>query len=117
MCRVAARQAKPADVVACVRGALASISVIVALVSGVRRPFRMEEPARHSFSAMHLPSVPVALAAGWGVTVLIGGVADDFLSALIAVALYQLPLAVEVGSALVDREQSDADEAVRARRC
>ena len=90
----------PAEIFAYVGGGLVSISLIVALVFGVRQPFQGHEPRRRPFSAMHLPSVPAAMAAGWGATLLVGGPGGFFLSAGLAVAVYQLLLAVEVALAL-----------------
>ncbi|MGH3002647.1 MAG: hypothetical protein ACRDM1_08325 [Gaiellaceae bacterium] len=97
----------PADVFAFVGGVLVSISLIVGLVFGIRQPFRVDEPPRRPFSAMHLPSVPAAIASGWGLTLLVDGVAGFFVSGLVAVALYQLLLALEVAFALVPRRTSD----------
>ena len=49
-------QPDPADVFAYLGGALVAVSLIVALVFGVRRPFEENEPPRRPFSAMHLAS-------------------------------------------------------------
>lgn len=98
----------PADVFAYIGGALVAVSLIVGAVFGVRRPFRIERPPRRPFSAMHLPSVPAAIATGWGLTVPLGGAAGFFVSALVAVAVYQLLLALEVAFALVPRRGAEA---------
>lgn len=99
----------PADIFAYVAGGLMSISVIVALVFGIVRPFQGEEPRRRPFSAMHLPSVPAAMAAGWGATLLLQGVAGFFAAAAAAVGLYQLLLAVEVALALAPDARPRSD--------
>lgn len=100
----------PADVFAFIGGALVSISLIVAAVFGVRQPFRVEQPPRRPFSAMHLPSVPAAVAAGWGLTVAVGGVAGFFVAAAVAVAVYQLLLSLEVAFALTPRRAARGEE-------
>lgn len=93
----------PADVFAYLGGALLSVSAAVAAAFGLRRPFRQGEPSRHPFSAMHVPSVPAAVAAGWGLTTLVGGVGGFFLAALVGAGLYQVLLAGEVAAALAPR--------------
>lgn len=90
----------PAAVFAFLGGALVSISLIVAFVFGLWRPFEEIEPPRRPFSAMHLASAPAAAAAGWASTLLVGGVGGFFVAAFVAVAIYQLLLAGEVALAL-----------------
>jgi hypothetical protein len=93
-------QPDPADVFAYLGGALVGVSLIVALVFGVRRPFEEDEPPRRPFSAMHLASAPAAAAGGWALTLAVGGAGGFFMSAFVAVVVYQVLLAVEVGAAL-----------------
>lgn len=90
----------PADVFAYLGGALLSVSAIVAAAFGLRRPFRQGEPSRRPFSAMHVPSVPAAVAAGWRLTMLVGGAGGFFLAAFVGAGLYQALLAGEVAAAL-----------------
>ena len=90
----------PADVFCYVGGALVSVSLFVACAFGFRRHFSVEEPARRPFSAMHLPSVPASIAAGWGLSSVVGGPAGFFIAALGAVAVYQALLAAEIAVAL-----------------
>jgi hypothetical protein len=90
----------PADIFAYLGRALVSISLIVALVFGVWRPFEEIEPPRRPFSAMHLASAPAAAASGWALTLVLGGIGGFFVSAFVAVGAYQLLLAVEVAAAL-----------------
>lgn len=103
-------KADPADVLAFIGGALVSISLIVAAVFGVRQPFRVEQPPRRPFSAMHLPSIPAAIAADWGLTVAPGGIAGFFVSAAAAVAVYQLLLSLEGAFALTPRRAARGQE-------
>jgi hypothetical protein len=100
----------PADVFAFIGGALVSISLIVGVVFGLRQPFRVEQPPRRPFSAMHLPSVPAAVATGWGLTVAVGGVAGFFVAAAAAVAVYQLLLSLEVAFALTPNRAARSEE-------
>lgn len=93
----------PAEVFAYLGGALVSISLIVAIVFGVRRPLEEPESPRRPLSAMHLASAPAAVAAGWALTPLFGGAAGYFVAAFVAVGVYQLLLAAEVASALAPR--------------
>lgn len=90
----------PADVFAFLGGALVSVSLIVAVVFGIWHPFETPEPPRRPFSAMHLASAPAAAAAGWGLTLLLGGFGGFFVAAFLAVGIYQLLLAVEIAVAL-----------------
>lgn len=90
----------PADVFAYLGGALLSVVLIVTAAFGLRRPFRQDEPSRRPFSALHLPSVPAAVAAGWGLTTLVGGVGGFFLAGFVGAGLYQVLLAAEVAAAL-----------------
>lgn len=101
----------PAGIFAFIGGALVSMSLIVAVVFGVWRPFRVEPPPRRPFSAMHLPSVPAAMAAGWGLTAVLGGVAGYFLAALVAVAVYELGLGLEIVLALAPHRSAHGEEA------
>ena len=95
----------PADVFAYVGGALLSISLIVALAFGIWRPFRQGKPPRRPFSAMHLLSVPAAITAGWGLSMLFGGAAGYFAAAVVAVGLYQALLSAEVAAALAPEDE------------
>ena len=96
----------PADVFAYVGGALLSISLIVALVFGVWRPFRQGKPPRRAFSAMHLLSVPAAIAAGWGLSTLLRDTGGFFAAAFAAVGLYQALLSAEIAAALTAEDES-----------
>jgi hypothetical protein len=96
-------KADPVDVFAYLGGALVSVSLIVAVAFGISRPFETPEPPRRPFSAMHLASAPAAAAAGWALTLLLGGFAGFFLAAFLAVGIYQLLLAVEIAVALAPR--------------
>lgn len=93
----------PADVFAYLGGALVSISLIVGVVFGVWHPFEEVEPPRRPFSAMHFASAPAAAAAGWALTLVLGGAGGFFAAAFVAVGAYQLLLAVEVAVALAPR--------------
>ena len=84
------------------------ISLVVAVVFGVRPPFRVEQPERRPSSAMCLPSVP-ALAAGWGVTVAVGGIAAFFVFVLVA-AVDQLLLSFEVAVSPRPRRAARGEE-------
>lgn len=93
----------PADVFAYLGGALVSVSLIVAVVFGVWHPFETPEPPRRPLSAMHPASAPAAAAAGWALTLLLGGFSGFFVAAFLAVGVYQLLLAVEIAVALAPR--------------
>lgn len=95
----------PAEVFAYLGGALLSVSLIVALLFGVRRPIEEPERPRRPFSAMHFASTPAATAAGWVLTLPVSGVAGFFVAAFAAVGVYQLLLAAEVAAALVPRRK------------
>jgi hypothetical protein len=97
----------PADVFAYLGGALVSISLIVAVVFGIWHPFETPEQPRRPFSAMHLASAPAAAAAGWALTLLLGGYGGFFVAAFLAVGIYQLLLAVEIALALAPRAKED----------
>lgn len=92
----------PAEVFAFVGGALVAAVIIVALAFGAWNTLRAGEPRRRSYSAMHLPSVPVAVAGGWGVTLVLGGPAGYFTAAFVAVCLYESLLSAEIGLALIE---------------
>lgn len=94
-------QPDPADVFSYVGGALAAAAFVVAGAFGVRRVLRADEPERRAHSAMHLPSVPVAMLGGWSVTHLAGGWAGYLMAGFVAVLLYELLLSLELVLALV----------------
>lgn len=91
----------PAEVFSYVGGALMSAVLIIAGAFGVRSLLREEEPDRRAYSAMHLPSVPIAMLAGWSVTFVLGGWAGYFMAGFVAVLLYEVLLALEIVLALV----------------
>lgn len=97
----------PAEVFAFLGGGVVAISLIVAVVFGVRRPFAEPEPPRRPFSAMHVVSAPAAVAPGWMLTFAVEGVGGFFVAAFVAVSAYQLLLAVEVGAALAPRRRRE----------
>lgn len=91
----------PLDVFAFVLGATVSFSLVVAAVLGFVAPLQAGDPHRRAFSAMHLPSVPVAIGAAWGATSLLGGAAGYFASSFVAVGVFELLLGTEVALSLV----------------
>jgi hypothetical protein len=97
----------PAEVFAYLGGALAAISVIVALTFGVLQTFEERELPRRQFSAMHLASAPAATSAGWVLTLAVGGPGGVFVAAFVAAGAYQLLLAVEVATTLVPSRRRD----------
>lgn len=90
----------PVEVFCYVAGALAAAVLIVAVAFGFRASLRAEEPERRAHSAMHLLSVPSAMAAGWSVTVALGGWAGYLMAGFIAVLLYEALLSLEIVVAL-----------------
>lgn len=91
----------PAEVFSYVGGALAAAVLTIAGAFGIRRTIREEAPERRAYSAMHLPSVPIAMIAGWSVTHLFVGWAGFFTAGFIAVLLYELLLSLEIVLGLV----------------
>lgn len=91
----------PGEVFAFLGGALVALSLIVALVFGIRQPFEDPQPPRLPFSAMHLASAPAAAAAGWALAVATSGTVGFFLASFAASGVYQLLLGLEVATALV----------------
>jgi hypothetical protein len=94
-------QPDPAEVFSYVGGALVAAVLIIAVAFGVRNILREDEPRRRAYSAMHLPSVPIAMLAGWAVTHVLVGWAGFFMAGFVAVLLYELLLSVEIVLGLV----------------
>jgi hypothetical protein len=94
-------QPGPAEVFAYVGGALVAAVLIIAGAFGIRNTIREEHPQRRAYSAMHLPSVPIAMIAGWAVTHVLLGWAGFFTAGFVAVLLYELVLSVEIVLGLV----------------
>lgn len=87
-------------VFAFILGALAGVSLAIALTFGLTEPFTQKEPERRPFSAIHLLSVPAALGAGWGMSILVHGAPGYFLAALAAAAVHEALLGFELALGL-----------------
>lgn len=94
-------QPDPAEVFSYVGGALVAAVLVIAGAFGVRNTIREETPRRRAYSAMHLPSVPLAMIAGWSVTHVLVGWAGFFMAGFVAVLLYELLLSLEIVLGLV----------------
>jgi hypothetical protein len=101
------RSLDPAQVFCYVAGALAAAVLIVASVFGFRTSFHAEEPVRRAYSAMHLPSVPIAMAAGWSMTLALGGWAGYLMAGFLAVLLHEALLSLEILLALISPSGQD----------
>lgn len=62
---------------------------------------------RRAYSAMHLPSVPIAMAAGWSMTLALGGWAGYLMAGFLAVLLYEAVLSLEILLALISPSGQD----------
>lgn len=91
----------PAEVFGYVGGALIAAVLVIAGAFGVRGLLREDAPDRRAFSAMHLPSIPIAMLGGWSVTFLLRGWAGYLGAGFVAVLLYELVLALEMVLGLV----------------
>ncbi len=100
----------PVDVFAFLGGALVAMSSAVAFAFGPWRPFKEQQPFRRPFSGMHVPSVPVAAAAGFGVTAAVGGAAGYFFASFVAVAVYEASLAGELALAVAPPPEGGPEE-------
>lgn len=94
-------QPGPAEVFSYVGGALVAAVLIIAGAFGIRKTIREEKPRRRAYSAMHLPSVPIAMLAGWAVTHLLVGWAGFFMAGFVAVLVYEVLLSLEIVLGLV----------------
>lgn len=94
-------QPDPAEVFAYVGGALIAAVVVIMAAFGLRGLLRADEPDRRAYSAMHLLAVPIALLAGWSVTLVLRGWGGYLGAGFVAVLLYELVLALEMLLALV----------------
>jgi hypothetical protein len=102
----------PLEVVAFVGGALISAVTIVAIAFGVWTALGRGDPQRRAYSAMHLPSVPAAIAAGWLPMLFLGGSAAYFTAAFLAVLVYEAILSLEIGIALTEHSLLEGDSTV-----
>lgn len=90
-----------ADVFAYVLGALAAAVLIVAAAFGFTTSLHEEEPARRAYSAMHLPSVPIAIVAGWSTTLALSGWAGYLMAGFVSVLVYEALLSLQIVLALI----------------
>ncbi len=94
-----------ADAFAFVGGALTAAVLAVLLAFGISSVLRASEPRHRAYSAMHVPSVPAAIAGGWGILLLLGGAAGYFAAAFVAVLVYESLLSAEIGLATIPRRR------------
>ncbi len=93
---------RPADILAFAGGALGAMILAVMVGAGGPRSPLAASPQLRAHGAMHPLSVFAAILAGWGVAAALDGVCAFFAGAFVAVLVYQLAVAAEIASAVVE---------------